>query len=166
MKQIYNKELKTSDLIDDMSTPPEGWTDQAPRWTMYEAWDYVNDCWGESFDLIKKAKKSEIVQSFDKALSDGKFMSTVLEIEVDYRRGANKNDMQNLQTLISYMKRNSISETVYKGYEEDKTCSVSDLEVLLTEMEDYGLYLYQKKWQLEQDAAVCNNKEELDKIVW
>lgn len=68
--QIYNKELKTSDLIEDTATPPEGWTDQSPRWTMYEAWDYVNDCWGESEELKMKAENAVKVSEARKYLSD------------------------------------------------------------------------------------------------
>lgn len=70
MKAIYNKELKTSDLIENLATPPDGWTDQPPRWTEFEAWDYENDCWGESEELKVKAENAVKVVEAKKYLLD------------------------------------------------------------------------------------------------
>ena len=62
MKQIYNKQTKIADLIEDNATPPEGWTDKHPRWTKYEAWDDTKG-WHDSDELkIKKEKQKRIVE--------------------------------------------------------------------------------------------------------
>ena len=166
MKQIYNKNTKVADLIDDNAAPSEGWTSQPPRWCEFEVWDLQNDCWGLSFDLMKEKKKRDITQAFDNELSNGKFMSTILGIEVDYRRGANKNDMQNVQALISYMERNEVESVIYRGADHHKEATLSDLQALLHEMEDYGLYLYQKKWSVRDAASRCETQEELDLVNW
>lgn len=166
MKQIYNKELKTADLIEDIATPPEGWTDQSPKWVEFEVWDNENNCWGISFNLIKEKKKNDITKAFDDELSDGFYYSEVLGINVDYRRGANKNDLQNVQSLISSMERNNISKTKYRGYDEHKEVTVNDLKLLAAEMEDHGLALYQKKWLLRSNIDKVKTQEELDNIQW
>jgi len=70
MKIIHNKETKVADLIEDTSTPPEGWTDKAPNWVMYEAWDYTNDCWGESEELKTKAENQVKIAEARKYLFD------------------------------------------------------------------------------------------------
>ena len=166
MKQIYNKQTKVADLINDSAEVPGEWTEQHPRWCEFEAWDLQNDCWGISFDLIKEKKKKDITQAFDNELSNGKFMSAVLGIEVDYRRGANKNDMQNVQALISYMERNEVTSIVYRGADHHTEATLENLKTLLHEMEDYGLYLYQKKWSVRDAASRCETQEELDEVNW
>ena len=62
MKEIYNKETKVADLIEDTATPPEGWTDIAPRWTEFEAWDDTKG-WHDSEEL-KQKKESHIKTIF------------------------------------------------------------------------------------------------------
>lgn len=82
------------------------------------------------------------------------------------RRSGIRNDKQNLQTLISYLERKGLTGASYKGYTESATASVSDLKVLMNEMEDYGLYLYNKKWGKETEVDNCTSKEDLDAITW
>jgi len=167
MKAIYNKELKTADLIEDTATPPKGWTDQVPNWTEFESWDSVNDCWGESLDLMKLKKQRDISLSFENNFSNGYFLSSALGIEVDCRRAGMKNDLQNVQGLISYMSRNSIAKINYVGYTEIKAnVTPAMLTALLAEMEDYALQMYEKKWGLLQRVDGCITKEELEGIVW
>ena len=167
MKPIYNKETKVADLIEDNATPPSGWTDQPPRWTEFEAWDYDNDCWGESLLLMKGKKSSEITQAFEDNFSNGHFMSSAIGIEVDCRRAEMKNDLQNVQGLISYMNRNSIPSINYVGYSEIKQSVTSGmLTALLAEMEDYALQMYEKKWTLLQQVESAATKEDLGGIQW
>jgi hypothetical protein len=166
MKQIWNTETKVADLINEGQSIPFGWTEQSPKWVEFEAWDDENNCWGISFDLMKEKKKNDITKAFDDELSNGFYYSEILGINVDYRRGANKNDLQNVQSLISSMERNNISKTKYRGYDEHKEVTVNDLKLLAAEMEDHGLALYQKKWTIRSNIDKVKTKEELDNIQW
>ena len=115
----------------------------------------------------KNNKYIEIIGAFENNLSNGVFDSTILNMKVDCRRSNTKNDLQNVQGLISYMTRNSISTIDYVGYTEIKTnVTISMLETLVEEMQDYALTLYNKKWQIETLINSCSSKEELETINW
>jgi hypothetical protein len=104
---------------------------------------------------------------FEKAVSAGHFTSATLGIEVDCRRTTAKNDLQNVQGLISYMTRNSLTTIDYIGYSETKTgVTKANLEALCGEMEDYVLFLYQKKWGLETLINAATDKAGVDAVVW
>ena len=89
-----------------------------------------------------------------------------MQIEVDCRRSGEKNDLQNVQGLISYLERNRETETIYVGYSESKTVTIQMLKSLCTEMEDHVLALYHKKWQLEEQVKNTNDIELLKDIKW
>jgi hypothetical protein len=121
----------------------------------------------EYFLKLQNAKLNEIIFSFDSEIAAGHFASSALGIDVDCRRSGLKNDLQNVQGLISYMSRKSISSIEYVGYSETITgVTVSMLESLCAEMEDYVLALYQKKWSLEVMVAAAKTETELKAIAW
>jgi hypothetical protein len=97
---------------------------------------------------------------------NGHFNSPTLGIEVDCRRGGINNDIQNLERLIKRMNRENILETPYKGYTEEVVATIDQLNTLLEEMGDYGLLLYLKKWQLEEQVKNVNDSELLKDIKW
>jgi len=169
MKQIYNKETKVADLIEDTATPPEGWTAKAPNWVMYEAWDYTNDCWGVSFELMKDKKRRDIKNSFEQQMSKDSFMSETIGIEVDCRRNASDNDIQNVQGLIDDYDNLKQEEKYYVGVNDvtQFPLTLEELIALKIEMSRYGRKeLYKKKWMKESEINACNTKEELDSIKW
>jgi hypothetical protein len=121
----------------------------------------------EIFEKKRTAKLQEIVSAFDNELSNGKFLSQALGIEVDCRRSSNKNDKQNVEGLINHMVRNSITEITYVGYDSVKeNVTKMMLENLVGEMEDYALGLYNKKWQLETAVKQAKTVGELENIKW
>ena len=116
---------------------------------------------------FKNRKLREIYNSFDKELSEGFFKSAVLGIDVDCRREGTKNDLQNVQGLISYMERNGVETTNYVGYSEVKDNVTTEmLNALIIEMEDHVLSLYQKKWALESQISSASDSETLNNINW
>lgn len=121
-------------------------------------------------DVLPKHKENklrEISQAFENEFIAGKFFSKALNIEVDYRRSGTKNDLQNVEKLISYMERNSITETVYAGYGDSATeASLSKIKALQLEMEDYGIYIYNKKWALFKQVSLAKTLADLAVLAW
>ena len=118
------------------------------------------------FEESKTLKSKEILDAFNNTVATGHFLSTVLSIEVDCRRDTTKNDLQNVQGLISYMTRNEVTEVEYIGYTSTGIATISQLQTLCNEMEDHVLGLYQKKWALEAQIKEATTIEQLNAIVW
>ena len=159
--KIVNKTLQ--ELFDEgIYIPPIGWI------------VYQNTLW----DLAKlpQYKNDQIIvidNSFNNNLSYGYFKSVTLNINVDCRRNETKNDLQNVQGLISYMTRNSIAQIDYVGYTHTSTgisehalATKEQLNNLSYEMEDFALPLYQRKWTLENMIKMATTIEDLLKITW
>lgn len=97
----------------------------------------------------KTTKFEEIKKAFSNKFLDGHFYSQALQMEVDYRRGNHNNDLQNVEGLIQIMELTSTNQVIFKGYTEDKLVTLDQLKQLTIEMKQYGLWLYQRKWQIE-----------------
>ena len=118
------------------------------------------------FKNLQNNKLNEIDSAFNNNLSTGNFQSVILNILVDCRRDATHNDVQNVQSLISFMSANNISEIDYKGYDSTAPATIEQLQSLLLEMQGWGLSQYQKKWSLEAQIKLTTTIDELNLIVW
>lgn len=115
----------------------------------------------------KTEKKLEMINHFNRELETGWFHSDALGIDIDCRRTNTKNDLQNVQGLISNMTRKGKGTITYVGKTEIKqNVNKTQLTDLTAEMEDYALALYEKKWTLEAQVNVCTTIQELDNIKW
>lgn len=112
----------------------------------------------------KEDKVKEIKQEFINRIEQGYFLSLVLEIKVDCRRGGYNNDLQNVEGLIQFMEGASIEEITYKGYTEEVTATLSQLQQLRVEMIQYALNMYQKKWELETLVTNALTIEDVNNI--
>jgi len=175
-----NKKLDTlvllqTDIYREERFDPELW----PKNSFGLLLHYTNCYWDDNEKLVKaitdvelleeakEIKTKEIDSAFNNEVSTGHFMSTTLEIEIDCRRSTTKNDLQNVQGLMSYMVRNGITTTDYRGVSKTKSnVTISQLTDICGEMEDHVLGLYNKKWILEAQINACTNKEQLDAIKW
>ena len=129
-------------------------------------WD--GSAWVDNIPLLKELKLQEIIEAFESDLQYGYFNSTALNIDVDCRRAPTQNDKQNVEGLISYMTRNSITDVTYKGYEDQTKAGVtiSDLEALVDEMEDHVFLLYNKKWTKEAEVIGATSTGDIEAITW
>ncbi len=116
--------------------------------------------------IAQEKQKKLVVEGFEKELKEGHFMSSILGIEADCRRSGIKNDLQNVQGLISFMERTGQSETNYVGYTETVRTTVNSLKALCGEMEDFVLSLYNKKWSLENQINTASTIDEVKQINW
>ena len=116
---------------------------------------------------LKAKKTEEILGKFDINLLSGSFKSTAIGIDIDCRRSGSKNDLQNIQGLISNMTRNSITTIDYVGVSEIKSkVTIANLNKIILEMEDYTLGLYQKKWDLLSKITTSTTITQLNSITW
>ena len=163
-KTIYNKEnqYQYQELYEHEI--PEGWTIEEP--IKDKPCKFENNKWVVDISKYKEQKFNEISSAFEDNVMNGHFNSPTLGIEVDCRRGGINNDIQNLERLIKRMNRENILETPYKGYTEEVVATIDQLNTLLEEMGDYGLLLYLKKWQLEEQVKNVNDSELLKDIKW
>jgi len=161
----YDKETSQKIVINSLNEDINNLTKEVP----IEGYPnkFENDIWVIDIDKFKKLKEFEIINAFNNEISNGKFMSTTIEIEIDCRRSNLKNDLQNVQGLISYMTRNSLTVTDYKGFSETKVgVTIAQLNSICNEMEDHVFDLYNKKWALEAQIQSAITVEQLNQIKW
>jgi hypothetical protein len=127
---------------------------------------YVNNEFVIYLDSVKATRTKMIQTSFDTAMETSHFMSTALGIEIDCRRSNTKNDLQNIQSLISKMERESWTSVEYVGYTETKVATKANLEAMVIEMEDFGLGLYQHKWTLWNTIQAATTLAQVEAVVW
>lgn len=115
---------------------------------------------------LRLAKYAELSADFDNALANGE-VTTSLGFTMNCRRSATKNDLQNMETLLSSMQRKGLATTAVKDATgEMRTVTQANLQQIIAEMEDYGLALYQRKFSLEAQAKAATTEAELKVIVW
>jgi len=121
----------------------------------------------------KQEKLKQVSQLFEDTIANGYFFSQSLQIDVDCRRSDIKNDLQNVDNLITFLtSTNTQTIDVYRGYTNPETnetqcaynVTLEQLQQLKLEMIQYGLQLYNRKWQLEDAITNAQTLEELNSI--
>lgn len=165
--KLYGCETKEETEIREAGKVPadfEGFTTKPPQG--FCKWDNAAQDWVFDLEACRNAKLEEISFAFDNALENGSFTSSTLGIDVDCRRGSAKNDLQNVQGLISYLERSSAESTTYVGVSEAVPATPAQLKSLACEMEDHVLGLYNRKWALEAQARSAASEADLKAVVW
>jgi hypothetical protein len=114
--------------------------------------------------IFKEQKLKEVSTKFNETLANGHFFSQSLQIDVDCRRSDTKNDLQNVQNLIKKMQIEGIQQIYYVGHTETVPVTFQQLLQLEIEMIDFGLQLYNKKWELESQISNAQSIAELENI--
>ncbi len=133
----------------------------------FQDWEITKDRVIVAYEIIEKTldeKKEELKRKvkewFIEKLRTGKVNSS-LGFTSDARRYAEYNDKDNLKSLIDLGKY----PILWKDADgNDQKLSESDAKILLQEMIEYGLSLYQQKWQKEAQINACNSMEELKQV--
>lgn len=117
-----------------------------------------------NFNEAKSSKQNDLQIKFAELFEKGFFESS-LGFTVDNRRYLDKNDKDNVKTMIGHMKRNNLSESLFVDMNNIKhILTVMEWETLLEEMEDDGLNKYQWKWETEKQIEDCTTIEELEAV--
>lgn len=121
----------------------------------------------------KVIRLRQVSKAFEDILANGHFFSQALQLEIDCRRNSTKNDLQNVENIIEFLTlTNGQGLDMYRGYTDPETCetqyaynvTLSQLQQVKLEMIQYGLQLYNRKWQLEDAIANAQTQSELDAI--
>ena len=143
-----------------------------PQTGQYQKCVYTDNGWiieddYSSVDEAKLVKIAECDAAFANLFNIG-FMSPSLNALVDIRRDAGHNDLQNYQSLHTYMVANNIETTLLRLTDNSFADPItqSQLNILIMEIIGYGLLMYQKKWDLESQINSCTTLEELALINW
>jgi len=110
----------------------------------------------------RQAKMEWIKQKMYEVAHSG-MMSQTLGVEVDCAR----EDLDNFRNLLQYMESNNIESTQIRTFTDDFVeCTQDQLRSLIDEIIQFGLQLYQIKWQLENQLEQARGKDEIDAIEW
>lgn len=107
-----------------------------------------------------QAAKDRIEQGFEHAMAHG-ILNSSLGFAVDARRSGSKNDLQNIEALID-MGATEIKDA--NGIMHAVTAE--NLNMIKSEIQQYAIGLYQKKWRLEAQIEASTTDEELNAIRW
>jgi transcriptional regulator CtsR len=114
----------------------------------------------KTFAQLQAMKLDEIRLAFENAALNGRFTSS-LGFDVNARRGGIQNDLQNVEALIS------LGATQFRDADKImRNITALDLVTIKTEMQQYGLGLYEHKWQLEAAVNAAVDEADLEVITW
>ena len=83
-------------------------------------------------------------------------------IVVDARRNAIKNDLQNFREGYDFMIRNNLSEMTFVDYYHNfHTVSQEEMLQICNDISDYGIFLYNKKWEYAKEIMEAETLEEV-----
>ena len=173
-KTVYSK----TNCLDEIRCldfeAPENYTPIIPpELREYYIFDDNLNQWVKDFNRYKTHKLDLLSKMFNNILTEGHFFSQTLQIEVDCRRTGIKNDLQNVENLIGYLETSNQTElNIYRGYTNPETSitqyaynvTLEQLQQLKLEMIQYGLQLYNRKWQLEDLINNASTLSDLNNI--
>jgi len=110
-------------------------------------------------------KVADIKSIFQSKFSEG---YTTQGLTSNFKIDCGRDDKENLESLLQRMRRLNIATTTIKDYNNEfhSDIWVTDLELIINELIDYGLWLYQHKWEKEEEIAAATTKEEIAAIQW
>jgi len=119
-----------------------------------------------TLDQAKTNKLAEISSAFDNEMRTGTAL-TKDSWSIDARRSDTKNDLQNMQVLLSTMQRNGDISTMVKGADNMLySCWVEDIEALIVLLEETATARYNKKFMLESTVAAAQTIEIVESVQW
>ncbi len=112
-------------------------------------------------EALKNMKMDEVESEFEYIMEEGSFTCS-LGFNIDNRRGNNKDDKDNVSSLIDLN-----NEPIYfKDTDNNfQILTVDDLKIMKTEMIQDGLSKYQWKWTKQNEIMSTTTLDELDNII-
>lgn len=139
-------------------------------WLRKPKWDLQLSKWVDmnppTFDELKEDKRKDVSSWFDKEIAQGKVNSS-LGFPVDARRSSEKNDLQNMRELLTFMQDYGVETVTVVGADNlsHEGITQAQIAVLAGEIRDFGFALYEQKRQKIANIDNAPSKEELDLIV-
>jgi hypothetical protein len=120
----------------------------------------------EAVDLLATAKrvhKGRLAQAFTAAPKAG------LEVSAGFVMDSTRDDIDNLTRLrdrLLEVGTTATTVTIRDKSNEFHTVTVAELSEIVGELVDFGLGLYEKKWQREAETDAATTIEEVEAIGW
>lgn len=105
--------------------------------------------------------KAVIAEAFRAAPAEGLLTSLGLRVDCD------RIDKDNMTVLLGYSRRKGLKQVTLRLHDNSfATISVAELEVILHEIEEHGLGLYQRKWAREMAIDTAETVADVAAVIW
>lgn len=114
-------------------------------------------------DTAKAVQKSRIKAEFNKAPLSG------CMLKAGYVMDCEREDIDNLSRLLTRLKETGTTTSTAQIRDKTNqfhTVTIADLSVIVGEMIDFGLALYQRKWDREKMIDACTTVQAVEAIAW
>ncbi len=126
-------------------------------------WDSDTSTIIADLSLDKQNKLEEIKKEFTVDYNTGSFSSPTLSKDVNVGRGHS----QNVNSLIDHMIDSSLETVQFRIYDNSFiSITLTQLQELKLELINYGMSLYQHKWDLEEQIEDAVTQEAIQAITW
>jgi len=118
--------------------------------------------WDISLPQLKLYKLAYITEQFNSCETKGFFSQTIQK-----KINSSREDKDNMQSLLTYMEQKNLAYTAFRLYDNSIIYITQEqLRNMLTELLEYGVWIYQHKWELQARVNSCNTVEEVLEVVW
>jgi hypothetical protein len=116
---------------------------------------------------LKGSKISMITSAFEYSLVSRQTSYTTTGLTPNITVNAASRDLDNAKELRDKMIEETIANLPFKCFDNTYVLlTLADVKQLITEMRNYGFWLYQHKWELLAAVEAATTAEELEAIVW
>ena len=121
----------------------------------------------ESFQLqtLKNIKKEEIKLFVHDEVDHSSVGYMTSRLTENFRVDAGRGDLDNLRNLKQYCQATGTTITFIKDfYNNMHQITIDELDIIILELIAYGLWLYQRKWEVDLLIENASTEEELNSI--
>jgi hypothetical protein len=118
-----------------------------------------------NLQVLKNNKKEEIKQFVYNEIERSTVGYQTVGLSENLRIDAGRGDLDNLRNLKQYCQSKNTSQTFIKDfYNNMHQISIEDLDIIILELIAYGLWLYQRKWEVDMLIENATTEEEINSI--
>ena len=120
---------------------------------------------GYMFQVLKDNKKESIKQLVHDEIDNSSIGYMTQGLVNNFRVDAGRGDLDNLRNLKQYCSAINIDTTYIKDfYNNMHQVSMQELDTIILELIAYGLWLYQRKWEVDTLIDNALTEEEINSI--
>ena len=115
--------------------------------------------------VLKNMKHEEIKQLVHDEIDNSIIGYETQGLTTNIRLDAGKGDLDNLRNLKQYCQATGTTNTFIKDfYNNIHQITIDELDIIILELIAYGLWLYQRKWEVDLLIENASTEEELNSI--
>ena len=120
-----------------------------------------------SLDDIKIIKKIEIDKIFDGVLLSKYSSYTTTGLTNNITINARRTDLENLKEVKLQLEEDNLPSVPFRCFDNSFVeLTLSDVNIMIKELREYGFSLYRRKWTLLYLIDIATTKEEVDLVSW